>query len=145
MQTSLKWKIAQFAEIRWWKNYLKNQTVEDYLVYKKDYWVKFIDKIPAQYRPNKGDNILDAGCGPAGVFIVMEEHQVTAVDPLLEQYESNLSHFSRARYPNTQFHTSTLEGYTPKNTCLLYPSDAADDMQSGDPGCDPTITKHTNM
>ncbi len=111
MQASLKWKIAQYAEIRWWKNYLKNQTVEDYLTYKQNYWKEFLDKIPQQYRPAAGQKMLDAGCGPAGIFIIFNDFEVTAVDPLLDQYEENLPHFSRLQYPYAKFITSGLEAY----------------------------------
>lgn len=117
MQASLKWKIAQFAEIRWWKNYLKDQTVEEYLAYKKNYWNEFLEGIHKNFSLPEDATVLDAGCGPAGVFIVLDsKHQVTAVDPLLDQYEENLPHFTKAQYPNTTFVTSGLEAYQPQKT-----------------------------
>ena len=60
-----------------------------------------------------GRKVLDAGCGPAGVFISLyEQEKVTAIDPLLEQYEQDLAIFARQDYPQVQFRVGTLEALT---------------------------------
>lgn len=110
MQQSLKWRIAQFMEIRWWRKYLKAKSVEEYSQYKTDYWKGFLAKIDG-VDLQVGDQILDAGCGPAGVFIILQDHEVVAVDPLIGKYESDLVHFSKDRYPNTTFIESGLEAF----------------------------------
>ena len=69
-------------------------------------------KIGFQEILNKKDiDILDAGCGPAGIFTVFEKAKVTAIDPLLVQYETELSHFSTEKYPNVAFQNIGLENY----------------------------------
>ncbi|MFT5619638.1 MAG: 2-polyprenyl-3-methyl-5-hydroxy-6-metoxy-1,4-benzoquinol methylase, partial [Arenicella sp.] len=111
MSTSLKWKLAQFAEIRWWQNYLKSKSATDYKAYKTDYWKKFLNEIEPDFSFKPEDKILDAGCGPAGLFIILNQNETTAVDPLLGKYEENLSHFSKSNYPNVNFVESGLEGF----------------------------------
>ncbi|MGB1204210.1 MAG: class I SAM-dependent methyltransferase [Chitinophagales bacterium] len=109
---SLRWRIAQKVELQWWKNYLRKKTPTDYLAWKKKYWRELLEKIDFQeilYKKNI--NLLDAGCGPAGIFTVFENAQVTAIDPLLEQYETELSHFSTEKYPNVSFQNIGLEEY----------------------------------
>ncbi len=105
----LRWNIAQAAEIRWWKSYLRNKPIEDYLGWKTNYWRDFLKTI--RVSPSPGMRILDAGCGPAGIFTILQDQQVTAVDPLLEKYDEQLDHFRPADYPWTTFITSPLEQY----------------------------------
>ena len=109
---SLRWKIAQAAEIRWWQNYLNKKPKADYLIWKKDYWLKLLDKCDINLSPN--DKILDAGCGPAGMFMALPQHDVDAMDPLLDDYENKLEHFSKTDYPNVQFFNSPLESFSPE-------------------------------
>ena len=53
--------------------------------------------------------VLDAGCGPAGIFILLHDRQqVTALDPLLPRYE-RLPIFSQSDYPDVQFRQQSLE------------------------------------
>ena len=103
---SLKWKIAQSLEIRWWQRYLKSKSPEEYLSWKRDYWNNFLKKIEVEVEENAA--ILDAGCGPAGIFIYFPKQEVTALDPLLDQYDS-LPHFSKSDYKNVNFLSSPLE------------------------------------
>lgn len=59
-----------------------------------------------------GRRVLDAGCGPAGVFCYLhEKEQVTAIDPLLDHYEADLAVFQRSAYPNVTFRRTRLEDY----------------------------------
>ncbi|MCB0662836.1 MAG: class I SAM-dependent methyltransferase, partial [Saprospiraceae bacterium] len=109
MSSTLKWRLAQYLELRWWQRYLRHKSVEDYLAWKNTYWQGFLEKMAIHPEPDK--TILDAGCGPAGIFIHFPNHPVTAIDPLLDQYEQNLPHFSKERYPNVTFHTTSLETY----------------------------------
>ena len=107
---SIKWKIAQFMEIRWWRQYLKSKSTTDYHNYKSNYWKEFIAKIKnIELAPQA--EILDAGCGPAGIFIILDQHKVTAVDPLLKKYQQDLAHFSPDNYPNVTFIDKGLEDF----------------------------------
>lgn len=103
---SLRWKIAQAAEIRWWKRYLSRRAPERYLADKAAYWRRLIAQTGMRYAP--GAELLDAGCGPAGIFMVLEDAQVTAIDPLLEQYRP-LPHFRPEAYPQAHFRALSLE------------------------------------
>ena len=40
MKKTLKWNIAQKAELKWWENYLKGKNVDQYHTWKKAYWQK---------------------------------------------------------------------------------------------------------
>ncbi len=107
----LRWRIAQFFELFWWKFYLAGKGKTDYLQWKKAYWKDFLEKsglvLPL------GATVLDAGCGPAGIFAVLQDFQVDALDPLLDDYEKQLPHFSRVDYPGVRFFNQTLESFEP--------------------------------
>ena len=48
MNKKWRWAAAQFAERKWWQNYLKGKDVPAYLTWKKAYWNDLL-KICAQY------------------------------------------------------------------------------------------------
>ncbi|MGH1334837.1 MAG: class I SAM-dependent methyltransferase [Aureispira sp.] len=104
----LRWKIAQAAEIRWWKAYLKKKDSTQYATWKRAYWQTLLQELIEQ--PAAGMRCLDAGCGPAGVFMALQEQQVQAVDPLLEEYQQ-LPHFNPTDYPWATFKTQPLEDF----------------------------------
>ena len=106
---NLKWKIAQALEKRWWRLYLRRQSPEDYLHRKRDYWRRVLASSDVELP--EGGCVLDAGCGPAGIFIILEEQRVDAVDPLLDAYERELDHFSSSWYPWVRFHAVPLEQF----------------------------------
>lgn len=103
----MRWQTAQWFEKRWWKNYLKNKPVAEYLEWKTSYWLQFLKELEIELPKEK--SILDAGCGPAGIFTVLEGNEVIAIDPLLHVYESELAHFSRSNYPQVNFEKRGLE------------------------------------
>jgi 2-polyprenyl-3-methyl-5-hydroxy-6-metoxy-1,4-benzoquinol methylase len=113
---TLRWKIAQAFEIRWWQQYLRNKSISDYEVWKSDYWLKFLESIGlSSILKDKTHKILDAGCGPAGIFMLFKNHEkVEALDPLLGEYETKLSHFRQSEYPNVYFYAQTLESFNKK-------------------------------
>jgi 2-polyprenyl-3-methyl-5-hydroxy-6-metoxy-1,4-benzoquinol methylase len=110
--SALRWKIAQSAEKKWWKNYLKNKNVDEYLAWKKNYWQTILDACQPFVHIQPTDTLLDAGCGPAGIFIYFDNNKVTAFDPLLDSYEADLPHFKQAFYPNTTFVNTGIEKFT---------------------------------
>lgn len=111
MRTTNRWVVAQYFEIRWWKRYLKGKDVDTYLFNKKQYWHRLLRQMAATVQPADGMKILDAGCGPAGIFIVFDKHEVMAIDPLLDAYRTGLAHFDPAMYPNVKFETIALEHF----------------------------------
>ena len=106
---SFRWKIAQTAELKWWQNYLSAKPIAEYQAWKADYWRGFLKEVPLELP--KGARILDAGCGPAGLFTILPDHEVTACDPLLDAYAEKLSHFEPKDYPWTKFVNSALEDF----------------------------------
>ncbi len=110
----LRWKIAQSAELRWWQRYLKRKPTADYLQWKRAYWKTFLQQINVFLKTE--EQVLDAGCGPAGIFTVLKDQQVDAVDPLLDQYDEKLDHFQKSNYPNISFFSESIEDFQSTKT-----------------------------
>lgn len=106
---NLRWKIAQAAEIRWWKNYLKGKDKKSYLEWKKNYWRDLL--IKSQLTVENNASCLDAGCGPAGIFSILNQQHVVAIDPLLDAYNADLSQFNPSDYPQVNFIRTSIEQY----------------------------------
>jgi 2-polyprenyl-3-methyl-5-hydroxy-6-metoxy-1,4-benzoquinol methylase len=111
MAGNLRWKVAQFAERRWWKRYLSGKDVESYLKWKRDYWTKLNLTCQHYIQIKAGQRILDAGCGPAGMFMILPENKVVAIDPLLDVYELDLNHFKKSNYPWVEFRNIGIEEF----------------------------------
>lgn len=109
MERSLRWRIAQFLEIRWWKRYLSGKDPEEYLRWKREYWQQLLSELHLDI--SEEAIMLDAGCGPAGIFIALQGCKVTAMDPLLGAYKS-LPHFQPERYQQVHFVESALENFS---------------------------------
>ena len=108
MTPSLRWRLAQWLELRWWRRYLRHQSPADYLARKRAYWQRTLDELG--WTVKEGATALDAGCGPAGIFTLLHDRQqLTALDPLLDHYEANLEIFRRADYPAVEFICGPLE------------------------------------
>ena len=106
---SFRWKIAQFFEKIWWKWYLRKKDKTAYLIWKKAYWNGFLEKAGITVLPNQ--KILDCGCGPAGIFIILDDFHPDALDPLVDFYAQQIPHFDKADWPGTRFITTPLENY----------------------------------
>jgi len=104
-----RWQVAQAAEIRWWQHYLKSRPKADYLAWKREYWQGFLEKTGVSV--NSNDRIIDAGCGPAGIFMLFDDNETVALDPLLDAYDEKLDHFQPNAYPNVEFVAKPLETY----------------------------------
>lgn len=111
---NLRWHIAQFFEIRWWRRYLARRDKAAYLTWKRRYWEKFLQKSGLEIPAHAG--VLDAGCGPAGIFSILENQTVDALDPLLHRYEKLLPHFRCSDYPSVRFINTPLEDFFPERT-----------------------------
>ncbi|MCB0507345.1 MAG: methyltransferase domain-containing protein [Bacteroidetes bacterium] len=109
-EAKLKWKLAQTLEYKWWQNYLKNKDVSTYLDWKLNYWKDFLVDISSIIETPSNKTILDAGCGPAGIFMALDGNKVTAIDPLLDKY-ATLEHYQQEKYPYTTFIQSSIEAY----------------------------------
>ena len=135
---TFRWKIAQAAEIRWWQGYLKDKPTTDYAVWKTKYWQDLLREIGLDAQITERSKILDAGCGPAGIFMIFKNQEVDALDPLLDEYEAKLPHFRRENYPNVQFFSQPLESFSDKKAvydtvfCLNAINHVADLQQAFD-------------
>lgn len=107
-----RWQTAQFAERKWWQNYLQKKDVQSYLTWKKNYWENVINQCKPALNISTTDTILDVGCGPAGVFMCFPQNLVTALDPLLDAYEVDLPHFTKAQYPHVKFVNEGIENHS---------------------------------
>ncbi|CAH1000212.1 hypothetical protein LEM8419_01360 [Neolewinella maritima] len=104
---TLRWRTAQYLELRWWRWYLRGRSPATYLVDKQAYWQRLLDQL--QFTIDPDAQVLDAGCGPAGVFTLLHDRQrVTALDPLLPRYVT-LPIFSFEAYPTVTFLPEPLE------------------------------------
>ncbi len=98
----LRWRVAQAAEIRWWKRYLRRRNPQEYLAWKRAYWLDFLQKLGFDKLPD-GAFCLDAGSSLAGIFMVLQRQTVVALDPLMEAYKRDLSAFFEPKnYPQVQ-------------------------------------------
>lgn len=111
LRSTLLWQLAQSLEQRWWRRYLSKQPIEAYLARKTAYWQRVL--VETGVRPRPGERVLDAGCGPAGIFIALAPHAVDALDPLLEVYRRDFPHLHAGRYPSVQFYPGPLENGAP--------------------------------
>lgn len=103
-----KWKLAQTLEYKWWQNYLKKKDTNEYLQWKIHYWQDVLLQISKYVDIPNSKAILDAGCGPAGIFIALKGNTVDAIDPLLGKYQ-NLPHFQPEKFAWTQFESTSIE------------------------------------
>ncbi len=112
--TYIRWKIAQWFELRWWKNYLHGKSKEEYLAWKKQWWGAILSMLPDEMQIWSDAKIVDLGCGPSGVFMMYGAYDVTAVDPLIEEYEKQIPFFRRENFKNVKFVKSTIEEFETK-------------------------------
>jgi len=103
-----KWKLAQTLEYKWWQNYLKKKDTKEYLQWKIHYWQDLLLNIYKYLDFPNNSYILDAGCGPAGIFMALKGNVVDAIDPLLDKYE-HLSHFQPHKFAWTTFRNISME------------------------------------
>lgn len=110
---SLRWRIAQWFELRWWQRYFAGRDKAQYYSWKRQYWQNLVDGLADVLPIASAHNIADLGCGPAGIFTIFDDKAVTALDPLLDTYEATLSFFRKSDFPYTTFTHQKLEDYKP--------------------------------
>ncbi|WP_421800323.1 class I SAM-dependent methyltransferase [Haliscomenobacter sp.] len=104
---SWRWRLAQFLELRWWRRYLQQLNWPDYVEAKRVHWRKVLTQMDLHLLPD--ERVLDAGCGPAGIFTILKDQKVDAIDPLLLAYEEKLPDFRRDQFPYVHFQPLMLE------------------------------------
>lgn len=116
MNHTWRWRVAQHFEQYWWRRYLHKKDWPTYYQWKCGYWNNLLAQtyslapvLGAELA--KPQRILDAGCGPAGIYMVLGDHAVTAVDPLLDTYAKWLDNFDTGSYPWADFRNLPLEQF----------------------------------
>lgn len=109
-----KWKLAQTLEYKWWQRYLQKKNTTEYLQWKMQYWQTLLFEVYKYIDIPENSMILDAGCGPAGIFMALKGNNVVAIDPLLEKY-SSLPHFQPEKFAWTEFRNLPLESLKEEN------------------------------
>lgn len=104
---SWRWRLAQFLELRWWQAYLRKLNWAEYVEAKRRHWRKVLTGLNLEVIG--GEKVLEAGCGPAGIFTILQAQQVDAIDPLMLEYEHHLPDFSRDQFPYVHFQSMMLE------------------------------------
>jgi 2-polyprenyl-6-hydroxyphenyl methylase/3-demethylubiquinone-9 3-methyltransferase len=122
-----RWQEAQRHELRWWERYLSAKDRVAYANWKLNYWRGILGKVPVSLLPEAGSSILDAGCGPAGIFMALAQYKVIAVDPLLRAYEAS-DLLRREVFPWTTFISSPLEDFGRPQLDQGHPFDAVFSM-----------------
>lgn len=108
---SVRWKIAQWFELKWWQRYFEGKDKVQYYDWKRQYWNKLLDQIADVLPLASAKHIADLGCGPAGIFTIFPDKEMVAVDPLLDEYASKLSFFDQKDFPYTTFVNQSLEEF----------------------------------
>ncbi|MCX8479535.1 MAG: class I SAM-dependent methyltransferase, partial [Chitinophagales bacterium] len=109
-----KWRLAQNLEIRWWKRYLTGKDKSTYYEWKRNYWLNALNELKEFVPKLSGLHIADVGSGPAGIFTILNENMVDAIDPLIDSYKNNISIFSTEDFPWVNFVNQDLENWTPE-------------------------------
>lgn len=104
---SWRWRLAQYLELRWWKRYLRRLAWPTYVEAKRRHWRWLLQQVQLEIPP--GAKVLEAGCGPAGIFTILDQQEVDAFDPLLSAYQEELPDFHPKDFPYVNFHTAMLE------------------------------------
>ncbi|MBI4428789.1 MAG: class I SAM-dependent methyltransferase, partial [Ignavibacteriales bacterium] len=85
------WKTAQEEELHCWSINREKLRRSDYLEIKKLYWQRLLSKIGILHVLGTDARILEVGCGPAGVFLLLPREsrndQYYVLDPLLARYK----------------------------------------------------------
>ncbi len=110
----LRWKIAQWFELQWWKRYLSGKSKEEYIAWKTNYWLELMRTLELERTIEEANTIIDFGCGPFGLPLANQQwkKELTAVDPLLDEYAATIPFFNKKDYPETHFVTKSIEDFS---------------------------------
>jgi SAM-dependent methyltransferase len=115
-----RWKIAQWFELRWWRNYFRDKDKQTYLAWKRNYWNNILGEIGPYVNLTSSSTIIDLGCGPAGIFIALRDYEITAVDPLIDAYEKQTFFFKKSDYQHATFVKNTIEDFKAQSPDTKY-------------------------
>lgn len=111
LRRNRKWRLAQRLEGLWWQRYLAGKHPQDYLKDKRRYWNALMQRL--DWDPQVEARSVEFGCGPAGIFLNLEQQHCTAIDPLIHYYQASIDWFRPAAYPWVRFVNSPMELYQP--------------------------------
>lgn len=97
LQTT-KWVHAQEEELACWTTIGPKLRSEAYCQKKREYWRRILAKIGLN-EELAASKVLEVGCGPSGLFIVLpDDADITLLDPLLDQYKEVAPHLLDGRH-----------------------------------------------
>lgn len=129
----LRWKIAQWFELQWWKRYLTGKSKEEYITWKTNYWLQLMRTLELGKAIEAADSIIDFGCGPFGLPLANQQwkKELTAVDPLLDEYAATIPFFDKHDYSATHFITQPMEDFSsPEKFDLVFCMNAINHVHS---------------
>jgi 2-polyprenyl-6-hydroxyphenyl methylase/3-demethylubiquinone-9 3-methyltransferase len=80
-----RWTIAQKGEMECWTDIRDKLNSAKYIQEKKKFWSAIIREID-NFKISSGSSVLDVGCGPAGVFLAIDQGNRVGLDPLNSYY-----------------------------------------------------------
>ena len=138
----LRWKIAQWFELQWWKRYLSGKSKEEYITWKTNYWLQLMRTLELGKAIEAADSIIDFGCGPFGLPLANQQwkKELTAVDPLLDEYATTIPFFDKHDYSGTHFITQSMEDFSsPEKFDLVFCMNAINHVHSMDKAFDVVV------
>jgi 2-polyprenyl-6-hydroxyphenyl methylase/3-demethylubiquinone-9 3-methyltransferase len=88
------WEESQRHELQCWMVYREKVNSSEYLRVKKEYWSRLLSKVIPALEITTASEVLDVGCGPAGILIALESCRRTGLDPLAEYYRDSFPFLS---------------------------------------------------
>jgi SAM-dependent methyltransferase len=82
-----RWDIATKHELSTWNTQKELFTSKSYLDSKKRYWDGIINGLP--FKIQKNMQILEVGCGPMGITLVLKAGRIFGLDPLINEFRKN--------------------------------------------------------
>ncbi|MBL7800422.1 MAG: class I SAM-dependent methyltransferase [Chitinophagales bacterium] len=138
----LRWKIAQWFELQWWKRYLTGKSKEEYIAWKTNYWLLLMRTLELERTIEEANTIIDFGCGPFGLPLANQQwkKELTAVDPLLDEYAITIPFFDKHDYSGTHFITQSMEDFSsPEKFDLVFCMNAINHVHSMDKAFDVVV------
>lgn len=91
-----RWQQAQAEELECWSYNQERVSDPRYMAKKREYWQQMLHRVGFQEEilHDGGQKILEVGCGPTGIFILLDAiaDNYTILDPLLDEYQKLYTH-----------------------------------------------------
>lgn len=83
-----RWRHAQAEELNCWTEIRHKLQSAEYIEKKKEYWRRVLRKAGLSLDKLHEKRILEVGCGPSGIFLLLEpSSNILLLDPLMNDYK----------------------------------------------------------